>query len=328
MKKVILGIIITVAIISVGINKTETHKQIDTPTEVKEKEEDFKNEEMEKLDQSNSQANNVITYENETHKKIEYGKLSFDLRYHHIVSYIQSDNGATFNCEIDKGEVWPETHMTITISKTEKRDFSNVESIILYFKEKFPGYENIEIFNNAIDNSGVTSLYNVTKSDLTNYIVCYSDVCFLIESDYKNLDIYLFKNLQKANYVEDIQKIEYANSFTAYVKKSIFYDSNKAKYDVIQGKGKMKHYIYVSYDYKESKYNIIVKNEKSESLLTLSGDAPYFDDIIRISDENMDGYADILVLKAAGARTNIYELYAWDDSEKSFVKVEDYELVD
>lgn len=327
MKKIILGIIIMVAIISVGINKIETHRQVDTPTEVKEKEENFKNEKIEQLDQSNSQVNNVKTYENETHKKIEYGKLSFDLWYHHIVSYIQSDNGATFKCEIDKGEIWPETHITITIRKIEKRDFLNVESIILYLKEKFPDYEEIEIYNNVIDDSGVTSLYRVTKCDLTNYVVCYSDVCYLIESDYNNLDIYLFKNLQKANYVEDIQKIKCANSFTAYVKKSISYESNKAKYDIIQGKDKTKHYIYISYDYK-SKYNIIVKNEKSESLLTLSGDAPYFNDIIRISDENMDGYADILILKAAGARNNIYELYVWDDLEKSFVKVEDYELID
>lgn len=326
MQRIILGIVIMAAIMLAGCNKAATHVQIETPTIVREKEENSNNEKIEQLGQLNSKSNNIKTYDNETHKKIEYGKISLNFDSYHIVSYIQSDNSATFKCEIDKGIGWSKTHMTITIREMEKRDFLNVESATLYLRDNFPDYEQIVIYNNIADDSGITSLYRVTKGDLTNYIVFYSDVCYLIESDYNVLSTHLFKNRHKENYVEYNQKIKCANSFTAYVKKSIFYDSNKAKYDILQGKDGTKYFIDINRDEK-SPYNITIKNEGGENLLILSTYASDFNEIIKFLDVNMDGYADIQFLKEAGTMNNSYDLYVWDGFTKSFIKVKCDEMI-
>jgi len=72
-------------------------------------------------------------------------------------------------------------------------DFADIQTIASYLKEMSPNYERIRIYDNVTDDSGITGLYSVTGKELTKYIVCYGDVCYLIESDYDILEVYLFK---------------------------------------------------------------------------------------------------------------------------------------
>ena len=153
-------------------------------------------EQPEQPDQSNRPSNYVKTYEDETHKKIQYGKMSLSLDFDHIVSDTRSDNTETFKCESDKGEVHPKT-MTITVQAIKKQDFLNTENIISYLRNMSPNYEKIMIYNNVTDDSGIISSYSVTGDRLTNYVVCYRDACYLMESDNSNLDAWLF--FQKCN---------------------------------------------------------------------------------------------------------------------------------
>lgn len=216
--------------------------------------------------------------------------------------------------------------MTITIRAIKKQDFLNTENIITYLSDLSPNYEKIKIYNNVTDDSGIISLYSVTGGSLTNYVVYYKDASYLIESDSSMLSLYLFKQYRKANYELDNQKIECANSFTAYVNKTISYDDNKVEYEIIQCKNGKKYSAELSRD-KEGRYNFTLKNEKGENLLALSTYASTINDVINILDVNMDGYADLRFLKQAGAMNNSYDLYVWDDIANNFVKVKCDEML-
>jgi len=102
--------------------------------------------------------------------------------------------------------------MSVKIQEIEKMDFADIQTIASYLKEMSPNYERIRIYDNVTDDSGITGLYSVTGKELTKYIVCYGDVCYLIESDYDILEVYLFKGDPDANYQADKYKIECADS--------------------------------------------------------------------------------------------------------------------
>ena len=323
----ILSAIIMAVFILIGCSEIVKNNQINTPSIRDEKKVNSKIEKVEQIDRSGPSNNCVKTYTDETHKNIQYGKLSFDIGLNHIVSDILGDNSETFKCVSDKGKVSPENHITITVQEIKKQDFSNMESIILYLRNMSVDYEEIVIYNNVIDNSGIINLYSITGSGLTNYVVCYTDACYLLKSDSRGLDAYLFKQLSiKANYKEEKQKIECANSFTAFVNKIIFYDDNKVEYDLIQGRDGKRYLAELVKD-EDGKYNFTLKNEKGKPLLTISTDITNVDTIIKFLDVNMDGYADIQFLDMDGTLNRSYDLYVWDDTVNNFVKVKCDEML-
>ncbi|KPV61220.1 hypothetical protein QJ48_01055 [Paenibacillus sp. A3] len=330
MKRLASGVIILAVLILVGCNNVATNRQPD-PTNSLISSPTSSLTSSPSNSPSSSPSNYVKTYKDETQKQIQYGKLSINFDEYHIVSDTSSDDNETFILEIDKGKVQPKTHMTITIRAIKKQDFLNTENIVSYLSDMSPNYEKIRIYNNVTDDSGIISLYSVTGGGLTNYVVCYRDACYLVESDYSILKVYLFKNNPTANYMVNKLKIECANSFTTNVNQTIYYNKNKfekAKYDIVQGNGGTKYSAELSYDNKEYISNFTLKNEKGENLLTLSTDASGSkEDTIKFLDVNMDGYADIQFLEEEGTMNNRYALYVWDDSAKNFVKVKCDEML-
>ncbi|MDO3675712.1 hypothetical protein [Paenibacillus ehimensis] len=327
MKSIASGVIILAVLILVGCNNVATNRQ---PDPASSPDSSPTNSPTNSL--ASNPSNYVKTYKDETHKQIQYGKISINFDEYHIVSDTSSDRNETFKLEIDKGKVRPETHMTITIRAIKKQDFLNTENIITYLSDMSPDYEKIRIYNNVTDDSGIISLYSVTGGELTNYVVCYRDACYLVESDYSILEVYLFKNNPTANYVVNKLKIECANSFTTNVNQTIYYNKNKfekAKYDITQGKGGTKYSAELSFDNKEYLNHFTLKNEKGENLLTLSTEASSSNEDIAIKflDVNMDGYADIQFLEEEGTINNRHALYVWDDSAKNFVKVKCDEML-
>lgn len=326
MKKIALGTIIIAVLMLVGCSDRVTNSQIDsTGSPISTSSSSPTNS------PTSNPSNYVKTYKDETHKQIQYGKLSFNIGVFHIVSQTSSDNTEIFTCEIDKGETRPETHMTIKIKEIEKKDFPDTKSIS-YLSGMSPNYEKIRIYSNVTDDSGIISLYSVTGGGLTKYIVCYKDACYLIESDYSNLEVYLFKNNPTANFEVNNLKIECANSFMTNVNETIYYKKNKfekAIYDVIQCKGGTRYFAELSFNNEEYVNNFMLKNEKGENLLTLSAEASgYNEDIaIKFLDANMDGYVDIQFLEEEGTMNNSYALYVWDDSTKNFVKAKFDEIL-
>lgn len=326
MKRIALGITIIAILILVGCNNVVTNNRVDTSTKIEKVEEYSEIGIVEQQIQSNNSSINNEIYDNETHKEIQYGKLSFDLNLYHIVSHMRSDKIETFMLELDEGEVRPQIHVTITIQTIKKQDLLNMESIMSYLMGLSQDYEKIMVYNNVTDDSGITSLYSVTGGGLTDYLVCYNDVCYLIESNYGKLDIFLLKNYPNANYEVNNQQIECANSFAAYVKETISFDINRVEYDIIQGKDGIKYYADLSID-EENQYSFVLKNEESRNLLTLSTYASDLQDVIKFLDINMDGYVDVQFLESSGTLNNSYGLYVWDNFMKSFIKVKCDEML-
>ena len=321
MKKVALGTIIIAVLMLVGCSDGVTNSQIDStgcPISTSSSR------------PTSNPSNYVKTYKDETHKQIQYGKLSFNIGVFHIVSQTSSDNTEIFKCEIDKVETRPETHMTIKVKEIERKNFPDTKSIVSYLSGMSPNYEKIRIYINVTDDSGIMS--SVTGGGLTKYIVCYKEACYLIESDYSNLEVYLFKNNPTENFEVNNLKIECANSFMTNVNETIYYKKNKfekAIYDIIQGKGGTRYSAELSFDNEEYLNNFTLKNEKGENILTLSAEASgYNEDItIKFLDANMDGYVDIQFLEEEGTMNNSYALYVWDDSTKNYVKVKFDEML-
>lgn len=322
MKRVSLGIIIIAVLMLVGCNKVETFSQIDTTIGVEDNKLNSGNKTIEQQNQAGTPANNTKTYEDETHKEIQFGKLTFSIGSYHIVSETSGDNAQTFICEIDKGKgyTWTKPQMNITVRLIEKPNFLDMESIQSYIADMYPNYEKIKIYSNVTDDSGISNLYIITEGEMERYVVCYRDECYLIESDVD--EIYLLESYPSEYYEVQNQRIECANSNITKVYVTTTYKENefeKAEYDITQGKDGTKHFGELSRDM-ELQYHFTLKNDKGESLLKLSTNGDFYD-VIKILDVNMDGYADIQFLDEAGALNNSYSLYVWDDSAKNFVKV-------
>ncbi|QNU68754.1 hypothetical protein EHE19_005000 [Ruminiclostridium herbifermentans] len=218
--------------------------------------------------------------------------------------------------------------MTVSIREIKKQNFYDKESIIKYLTKISPNFEKIMIYNNVNDDSAITSLYIITGEKLSNYIVCYEDACYLLESDYRNLDSYLFKNDHEVNYEVKILEIECANSYKAHIKETITYNKDElenVEYEIIQDKEETKYIGELSID-KKYQYQFILKNDKGEKLLTLSTYGEFYD-VIKFLDVNMDGYADIRFLEEPGTLNNEYILYVYDDSAKNFIKVKCDEML-
>lgn len=99
-------------------------------------------------------------------------------------------------------------------------------------------------------------------------------------------------------------------------------DLDKAEYKINQGKDGTKYSAELKFDSKEYTYYFTIDDEGGQNLLSLSTQAPYYGDVFKILDLNMDGYADIQFLIAEGTMNSIYDFYIWDASVRDFVKVE------
>jgi hypothetical protein len=315
MKKIALGIIIGMLLFVVNYHKVVTYGQMDRLTKVDQREQSH---------QAERSTEYIKTYKDETHKKIQYGKLSFSLDSYHIVSDTNGGNREIFKCKVDEEKIWGENYMTIIVREIDKEDFSNIEKIISYLSERMPQYEKIEIYNNINDDSGISSLYVVQKGRQTKYTICYKNVYYLMESDnYRAIDPCLFRDCPEVTYTVNNLKIACSDSFAVYVNKIVSFEDRKfkrAKYNIFQGKNGITHYAELSLD-QRNQYHFTLKNEKDENLLTLSTHALYFNSVIGILDINRDGYADIQFLEEEGTVHNGYALYVWDELTKKFVKV-------
>ncbi|EMS72533.1 hypothetical protein [Ruminiclostridium cellobioparum] len=335
MKRTTLGLIIMAVLMLAGCTNEETNRQLNSfSSQNSSRTSGSTSSQASSLISSQTSAstysssNYVKTYDDETHKNVQYEELSFNIGSYHIVSDSSSNNIETFKCEIDKSEgySWTKTYMTITVREMEKKELHDTNSIVAYLSDRYPNYEKINIYNNVTDNSGIISLYIASQGDQTKYVVSYKEACYLIESDVN--EVYLLKNYPSEYYEVHNQKIECANSNITTVNETISYNKSefeKADYDIIQGINGTKYSAELSRD-KEYQYHFTLKNEKLENLLTLSTYGQ-FDEVIKILDVNMDGYADIRFLEEPGTFNNSYSLYVWDDSAKDFDKVKCEEMI-
>jgi hypothetical protein len=195
------------------------------------------------------------------------------------------------------------------------------ESIRLYLVEMMPNYENIRIYNNIIENSEMKYLSVISDDGKTFCIVSFGDSTYLIDSDLKYVEDYIFNTVDNIpNYEEIKQNVEGANSFSASIHEIIDYETDSIKYEIIQGKNNKKYSAELN-DFGELKRsNFILKDDDNKNMLdiTLGEGGP---DVITFIDVNLDGYVDIQALDEPIGNDSTYNLYVWDESVNNFVKV-------
>lgn len=306
MGRITPGIMIIAVLMLGGCNKEATIRPLDSSSGL-----------------TSSPSINVKTYEDETHKELQYGELLINMDDYHIVSDTRRDNSGVIKYKIDTGKDGSEPNITLKVRSIERQDFSNTDHIVSYVSDLSPDYEKIKIYDKVTDDSGIIGLYSATEGKLTNYVVCYREACYFVESDYSLLDINLFKNDPAVNYELDKRKIQCADSFTTQVVVATTNNDNgfeKAEYNILQGKDGAKYFGKLSRD-EDEQYHFILENGKGEKLLQLSTYGEFYD-VIEFLDANTDGYVDIRFLEEPGTFNNSYALYVWDESAKSFIKVQ------
>lgn len=222
----------------------------------------------------------------------------------------------------DEAYSWTETNMNVVVRNIEKQDLLDIESILSYISKLYPEYTSITIYEDINDDSGIKNLFVITERELTKYIVNYSDISYLIESDVD--EIYLFDNYPSDYYEVNNTKIECEDFFITNVREFLTFSGDefkKAEYDIVQGKDGSKYSGELSYDNEEYTYKFNLKNEDCENQLSISAYASYYGDVIEILDVNMDGYADVKYTEQEGTLNSIYGIYVWNDTIKNFIKV-------
>jgi hypothetical protein len=325
MKKIYLGMIIVFALTLIGCSKTaiqQKHIQTDNPSDTPTTSPITTPTTAPKAVENVVTPNAVKYYSDENHKIIKFGKLSAELGIYHIVS--ETSNGSDYTIEYKEDESISSSDSPVEnmiIREMKNQDLMDQESIKSYLIEMMPGYENIRIYNNITEDSGITYMSVISGGGKTYCIVNYGDTSYFIDSNINTIEWCVFTTaFNTANYEEIKQNIECANSFSATIHEIIDYETKIIKYDIIQNKNGKRYSAEINFG-GDDRDVFTLKNDHDKNLLniTLGGGEPNSE--ITFIDVNLDGYADIQAVDAAGAMNSLYNLYVWDESANNFVKV-------
>lgn len=274
-------------------------------------------------------AENVVTpnavkyYSDENYKKINIGKLSVDLNPFHIVS--ETFNGSDYiigykeDQSISSNDS-PVENMIIREMKNLK--LMDRESIKSYLIKMMPSYEKIRIYNNITDDSGITYLSVIFGGSKSYCIVNFGDTSYLIDSNLNFVEDYIIDTVGNiANYEERKQNVECANSFSASIHKSIDYEIEIVKYEIIQGKNGKKYSAELNNFGEFERSNFTLKNDNDKNMLNITLAGGGIEGDITFIDVNLDGYVDIQALDEPIGNNSTYNLYVWDESVNNFFKV-------
>lgn len=272
---------------------------------------------------------NVVTpnsakyYSDENHKTIKYGKLLVDLGIYHIV--LETFNGSDYIIGYKEDQSISDNDSPVEnmiIKEIENLGLMSKESIKSYLIKMMPSYENIRIYNNITEDSGITNLSVISGSGKTYCITNFDDTSYLIESNINTIEWYIFTTASNtANYEEINQNIECAKSFSASIHEIIDYESETIDYDILQGKNGKRYTAVLNFG-GDDRDSFILKNDNDKDILNISlGGVEPNREVIFI-DVNLDGYVDIQTVDIEGAMNSLYNLYVWDEAAGNFVKVE------
>ncbi|WP_313563662.1 XAC2610-related protein [Ruminiclostridium cellobioparum] len=312
MKKIYLGIIVIFILTLVGCGKTaiqQRHDQSGDPSD------------SPTVAENVGTSNVVKNYSDENHKVIEIGKLSVKLDTYHIVSETYNGSSYAIRYKEDKSPSDNNSPVdTIIIREMKNLNLMDKKSIKSYLINMMPSFEDIKIYNNITDDSGVTYLSTISGGGKFYCIVNFGNISYLIDSNLRAIEYYIFNTLQNIAYEEIKQNVECANSFSASIHEIIDYETETVKYDMTQGKNGKKYSAELSSG-GDGRCNYTLKNDKDKNILNMTSGMGELSEVIRFIDVNLDGYADIQVLDQSGAMNSLYNLYIWDESVNNFVKV-------
>lgn len=217
--------------------------------------------------------------------------------------------------------------ISLKIEKSNVPPFKSIENMILYAQKNYNIYDSLKVYFNLMDDNGVTAYYQIKKDGKTYYLVFYGDKAYKIESSSDYTDSLITSAFYSPSYEKLNEVILSKDNAVANLSKEYSFYKNSGEIEITQNGVNLKFNAIISdIEYNptlECNHLIEVKNSDGETLIrqTLFAGSNY-DMYVKVLDLNQDGYMDLQLLKAEGARNSMYDLYVYDKDKNIFVKVD------
>ena len=283
-------------------------------------------------------------YEDEGHKHVVFGNLTFDMSADHLVKTIQDEDRITFITDTDRrnAESYHHSEVTYIFSKEPDLVIANYKEALQYFEERLE-YRNFISYSypeNTAKNN-VCDLYMATVEDGKTYylIKCKGEEgLYLIEAS-ANVGVLRWLTGRMANqykeYEYSVEEIECTGGQTARVERFFYPAARRAEYAVTSD-GLSYTARLQSRESKESAYTHtftmdieIAQGEgetKSQRLEWIcdgveEGESIYPDSRdMHFQDADRDGYLDFMPVTDVTVRESWWAVFVWDRESKEYVR--------
>lgn len=265
----------------------------------------------------------VTTYEDETQDIIQFQTLNFSVSpTYHVVRKTDYGAAESYDCERNEDSIAQDKEFTFTIHETIQMDFKELGSIISYFDYFDVAYNEILVYTNVLDESGIESMYVALSDDVSYYLIYLEDRAYFIQADYDRLYNYLFESVPEENYRLKQETINCANGITSNVAEVISYQERLGDYVIDQEKDGTEINAHLSITESEDcyQYTLLFSDIYGNNIQTLYWDS-YFLNYPEFVDVNMDGYIDIQTVLYEWVRCNSHAFYVWDASQQQYMEV-------
>lgn len=277
-----------------------------------------------------------ITYDDETHKEISFGKLQFEYERYHIKHITKSADNATFYCKIDSDAdvSWIKKYITIEIEPCSQLQIENREDVKEYF-DSLMEYEEMEIYLEQ-EETGTKKIYMAKNDQMTCCLIYVDDECYLLKTDDDGIEDAMitgsvFKTLE---YRYKTYKEECGNGFLVEIKEETFHEDSEEIFEenadvrsvqrLYRGDELLQQIIFLGKqgDNKELCLQIWDENGENFQVISCETDICSGKIIPELLDANMDGYLDIYLTIGERAQGNIHVIYLWNEEKQCYEKAE------
>lgn len=273
--------------------------------------------------QSEEEEINEIIYEDESHRMISYGDISFKVMFYHVIREVTEDQKVTFYCERDSDEGWPpEINKMVSIQDCFDLEVDTFEEAVLYFNS-LGTYYMIESYPDIKDDSGITKIYGAI-GDISRFLVYKNPSIYLIESDDRTIDVDLLKNRISAAERIYNRTVACAKGVTTDITENILYREREASYEISEnGKIVFTAQLEITGEY-PSQSRLWLFDSSGNEIQEINWEFPWGgeDNYPKFSDVNMDGMVDLQLVVDDAPSYEIYDFYIWNTEEMNYQKVE------
>lgn len=270
----------------------------------------------------------TVNYDDESHKQVEYGDISFDLSSFHIVTETTAESYKKFHCELNTGESCERDEVDYSIEKIDSID--NKEAAEEYIKGRIGEYQALDTFDNIEDKSGITQMYEArTETGAYCVVICNGTTYYTTTTDigmsYDMLDSSIDETTRK-----EIKNVPCGQGIESLVQSEISHRDLTGTYSITQNMDSTEYTANLSIDFNEEEYEYKYCFELSDGTGSQIQNLEWktnFENYPEFMDLNQDGYLDLKIVIDNTPRYDINQLYIWDATKQSFEKVKSSETI-
>ncbi len=280
---------------------------------------------------SKTDISTYSTYTDEENKTVSYGDLHFKLNNYHITSMKENTGDIEYTLKGDNGSLSSDEEFSFSIKESNRPQLKSIDDMIVYAESFFKNYDDLKVFYDISDDYGMVGFFfffnnhekNTNKQ--ANYLIFYPNKTYEIENTSIFIMSSIYSNSYEPSYEHEYKEFSSENATLANMEGKYFYSENKAEITVTQSKTNTKHFIEIISN--ETGHTIEVKNSDGQVLIhsMVVGDDCY-NEFIKVSDLNGDGYGDLEIMSAQGARNNVYNGYIYNQDNNDFTDIGELEI--